>query len=49
MMVKKQKLRWFGYASKSSGLVKTILQDTAKAKEEEVDSRRGGKTILKTG
>ena len=27
-LVKKQKLRWFGHVSRSSGLVKTILQGT---------------------
>ena len=31
-MVKKRKLRWFGYASRSSGLAKTILQGTVKGK-----------------
>ena len=35
-LVKKRKLRWFGHVSKSSGLVKTILQGTVKGK------RRGG-------
>ena len=29
-LVKKQKLRWFGHVSKSSGLAKTILQCTVK-------------------
>ena len=29
-MVKKQKLRWCGYISRSSGMAKTILQGTAK-------------------
>ena len=31
-LVKKWKLRWFGHASKSSGLAKTILQKTVKGK-----------------
>ena len=31
-LVKKRKLRWFGYVSRSFGLAKTILQDTVKAK-----------------
>ena len=29
-LVKKGKLRWFGHVSRSSGLAKTILQDTVK-------------------
>ena len=29
-MVKKQKLRWYGYISRSSGMAKTILQGTVK-------------------
>ena len=31
-LVKKQKLRWFGRVSRSSGLAKTILQGTVKVK-----------------
>ena len=31
-LVKKRKLRWFGHISRSSGLVKTILQDTVQGK-----------------
>ena len=31
-LVKKQKLRWFGHVSRSSGLAKTILQGTVKGK-----------------
>ena len=31
-LVKKWKLRWFGHVSRSSGLVKTILQGTVKGK-----------------
>ena len=31
-LVKKWKLRWFGHASKSSGLAKTILLKTVKGK-----------------
>ena len=31
-LVKKQKLRWFGHISRSSGLAKTILQCTVKGK-----------------
>ena len=44
-LVKKRKLRWFGHVSRSSGLAKTILQDTVKGKENEADRRRGEKTI----
>ena len=32
-LVKKQKLRWFGHVSRSSGLAKTILQGTVKGKK----------------
>ena len=32
-LVKKRKLRWFGHVSRSSGLAKTILQDTVKGKK----------------
>ena len=31
-LVKKRKLRWFGYVSRSSGLAKTTLQGTVKGK-----------------
>ena len=31
-LVKKRKLRWFGYVSRFSGLAKTILQGTVKGK-----------------
>ena len=34
-MVKKRKLRWFGYVSRSSGLAKTILHTTVNGKKEE--------------
>ena len=38
----------FGHVSRASGLAKTILQGTVNGKkEEEVDRRRGGKTILR--
>ena len=33
--VKKWKIRWFGYASRSSGLAKTILQGTVQEKRRE--------------
>ena len=49
-MVKKRLLIWFGNVSMSSGLAKTILQGAIlKVREEEVDRRRRGKTILKSG
>ena len=32
IMVKKQKLRWFGHVSRTSGLAKTILQSTMNGK-----------------
>ena len=44
-VVKKRKLRWFGHVSRSYGLAKTILQGTVKEQSEEVDRRRGGKTL----
>ena len=31
-LAKKRKLRWFGHASRSSGLAKTILQGTVQGK-----------------
>ena len=31
-LAKKQKLRWFGHVSRSSGLAKTVLQGTVKGK-----------------
>ena len=36
-MVKKQKLRWYGHISRSSGMAKTILRGTVKG------ARRGGR------
>ena len=43
ILIKKWKLRWIGHFSRSSGLVKTILQGTVKGKEM-ADRRKGGKT-----
>ena len=37
-MVKKRKLRWYGYISRSSGMAKTILQGTVKG-----EARRRGR------
>ena len=47
ILVKKRKLRWFSHVSRSSNVAKTILFGTVKGKE--VDRRRGGKTISKSG
>ena len=48
-LVKKQKLRWFGHVSRSSGLAKATRQGTVKEIKEEADRRRGGKTISESG
>ena len=48
-MVKKPNLRWFGHVSRSSDLVKSFLQGTVNGKEKEVDKRRDGRTISKSG
>ena len=50
-IVNRRKLKWYGYASRSSGLVKTILQGTVKGggggetrqTEKEVGRQRQGK------
>ena len=47
-MIKKRNLRWFRHVSRFSALTKTNLEGTVNVKEE-VDRRRGGKTILKSG
>ena len=50
ILVKKRKLRWFGHVSKSA-LAKIIYYRASvkeKKKEEEVDRRRVGKTVLKS-
>ena len=47
-MGKKRKLRWFSRFSRSSGFAKAILQDRVNRKEEEVDRKRDGKTIIKS-
>ena len=39
-LVKKQKLRWFGHVSRSSGLAKTILQGTVKGKRKKGRQKR---------
>ena len=39
---KKRKLRWFGHASRSSGLAKKILQGSVKGKRKQANRRKGG-------
>ena len=48
-LVKKRKLRWFGHVTRSSGLAKTPTGHSERKKKKEADSRRGGKTISKSG
>ena len=48
-LVKKRKIRWFGLASRSSGLAKTIIQGTVKGKRRRDKQRRDRKRILKSG
>ena len=40
-LVKKRKLRWLGHVSRSSGLAKTILQDTVKGKRKRDRQKKG--------
>ena len=48
-IVKKRKLQWYGHVSRSSGLAKTILQDTVRGErrqrqtEEEVGKQHQGR------
>ena len=44
-MVKKRKLRWFGHVSRSSGLAKTILQDTVNGKRRLGRQKKGWEEI----
>ena len=46
-IVKRRKLLWYGHVSRSSGLVKTILQ--GKGEEDMADRGRGGKTTPGNG
>ena len=46
-IVKRRKLKWYGLVSRSSGLVRTILQSTVK--EDKADRKREGKTTSGTG
>ena len=52
-IVKRLKLQWYGRVSRSSGLAKTILQDTVKwgkrQLSEKADRKRGGKTTSGNG
>ena len=48
-IVKRRKLQWYGHVSRSSGLVKTILQGTVKGEEDKADRGRGGKTTSGNG
>ena len=47
-LVRKLNLRWFGHVSRSSGLAKTILQDTVNGERGRA-RRRGEMTISKSG
>ena len=46
-LVKKQKLRWFGHVSRSSGLAKTILQGTMKGKRKRDREKKMWKDNIK--
>ena len=46
-MVKKRKLRWFGHVSRSSGLAKTILQDTVNGKRRLGRQKKGWEENIK--
>ena len=50
-MVKRRKLQWYGHVSRSSGLVKTILQGTVKGEGggDKTDRKRGWKTTSGKG
>ena len=49
MIVKRHKLHRYGHASRSSGLVKIVLQGTVKGKEDKADRGRGGKKTSGNG
>ena len=46
---KRRKRQWYGHVSRSSGLAKTILQDTVKGGKRQGRQRRGGKTTTGNG
>ena len=48
-IVKRSKLQWYRHVSRSSGLAKTILQDTVKGEEDKAGRGRGGKTTSENG
>ena len=48
-IVKGRTLQWYGHVSRSSGLAKTILQDTVKGGKRQGRQRRGGKTTTGNG
>ena len=48
-IVNKRKLQWYDHVSCSSGLSKTILQDTVKGSEDKTDRGRGVKTASGNG
>ena len=49
-IVKRHKLQWYDYVSRSLGLAKTILQGTVrKGEEDKADRGRGGKTTSGNG
>ena len=48
-IVKRRKLQWYGHVSRSSGLAKTILQDTVKGRRRQGAQGRGEKTTSGNG
>ena len=46
-MVKKRKLRWYGHISRSSGMVKTILQGTVKGARRRGRQNKGWENNIK--
>ena len=46
-LAKKQKLRWFGHVSRSSGLAKSILQGTVKIKRNRSRQKKRWEDIIK--
>ena len=47
--VKRRKLKWYEYVTRSSGLAKTILQGTVQGGDEEADRGSDVKTTSKSG
>ena len=48
-IAKRRKLKWYRHVSRSSGLGKTILQDTMKGEEDKAHRKRGRKTTSGNG